>query len=78
MASSGLQVGNYKEEDRAATVLLRKGMLNHQAWQWYRNLKDDSRNARYEMAIFTPADFEQINRECFIPLRTFVQDLLSP
>lgn len=78
ITKSGFHVGNYKEEEFAATVLLRKGMLNHQAWQWYRNLKDDSRDARYEMVMFTPADYEHLHRECFIPLRAFVQDLLSP
>ena len=78
ITSSGLpDVRDYSGEDRAAAELLRKRVLDNQAWVWYRDLKDDSRDARYEMRIFTPADFDEVNRDSFTPFRAFVLSRLN-
>lgn len=79
ITSSGLRdVRNYKGENRAAEELLRNGVLDTQAWEWYGHLKDDSRDARYEMKAFTPAEFDEIHKLSFTPFRAFVLSRLNP
>ncbi|MGH9407773.1 MAG: hypothetical protein ACRD3D_18275 [Terriglobia bacterium] len=78
VASDLRDVRDCKGEHRAAERLLRTGVLDTQAWGWYEFLKNSSRNARYEMMPFTPADFEQINRDWFTPFRAFALSRLNP
>ena len=53
----------------------RSGQLT-QVWQFYRRLKDESRNARYEVPSFTPASVRQLEQSNFQPAKTHVQLLL--
>jgi hypothetical protein len=78
VTSKGLRdVRDYSGENRGAEELLGTGVLDPQAWEWYGHLKDDSRDARYGMMVFTPAEFDEIYRDSFTPFRAFVLNRLK-
>jgi hypothetical protein len=52
------------------------GIFTPQAFGWYSHLKDESRDARYEMRQFSITDFRDLRQNFFEPFRSFVTSRL--
>jgi hypothetical protein len=74
LAQQGYQVKNYRDEDDA---IRGTGILTSQALQWYRHLKDSSRQARYETAVISVSVYLDLRKDCFDPFKSFVTSKLQ-
>ncbi len=52
------------------------GVFTGQTFDWNSHLKDDSRDARYEMKQFSAADFRDLQQNFFKPFKSFVTSRL--
>jgi hypothetical protein len=78
-AQEGYQIRSYKrykEHPGEDEVFQGTGVFTLQAFDWYRHLRDDSRNARYEMQGFSASEFRSLQQECFMPFKSFVTSKL--
>lgn len=78
-AQEGYQIKGYRtlggipgEED----VFRGTSIFTPQAYDWYRHLRDDSRDARYEMKQFSDSDFRELRQNFFQPFKSFVTSKL--
>ena len=76
LAQEGFQTKNYRDEDDA---IKGTGIFTLQSlqWQWYRHLKDSSRQARYETAAISRSDYLDLRKNCFDPFKSFVTSKLQ-
>ena len=80
-AQEGYQVRGYRPykgypgEDE---VLQGTGIFTPQAFEWYRHLRDESRDARYETQPFSASDFRDLQQNFFKPFKSFVTSKLRP
>ena len=72
-AQEGLQIKGYRDEK---DVLKGTGVFTDEAYEWYRQLKEDSRVARYKMRQFSESDFADLRRDFFDPFRAFIISML--
>jgi len=72
-AQEGHKIKGYKDEE---AVFTGTGVFTPEAYDLYRQLKDDSRDARYEMKPFSRSDFEDLQVNFFQPFRTFIMTRL--
>jgi hypothetical protein len=68
-AQEGHQIKGYKDEEG---VFIGTGVFTAEAYDFYRQLKDDSRDARYEMKPFSESDFEDLQVNFFQPFKAFI------
>ena len=68
-AQEGRQIRTYNKEDE---VFQGAGIFTRQSYDWYRQLKDASRDARYEMTQFSASEFQDLHQNCFEPFKSFV------
>jgi hypothetical protein len=75
-AQEGYQIKAYKSYRKGILgeeeVFTGTPVFTQQAFEWYSHLKDDSRDARYEMRQFSEVDFRDLRQNCFEPFKTFV------
>lgn len=74
-AQEGQQIKGYKDEEKVFQIVPLLAQSS-QAYTWYRQLKDDSRDARYEMRQFSTSDFRDLYQNCFAPFKSFVTSQL--
>ena len=72
-AQEGHRIRGYKDEE---AVCIGTGVFTAEAYDLYRQLKDDSREARYEMKPFSRSDFEDLQVNFFQPFRAFIMTRL--
>jgi len=72
-APEGFQIKGYKDEE---DVFKGTGVFTDEAYEWYRQLKEDSRVARYKMRQFSESDFEDLQQDFFHPFRAFIMSML--
>lgn len=65
--------GNLGEEE----VFQGTGIFSQQSYDWYRQLKGASRDARYEMTQFSILEFSDLRQSCFEPFKSFVTSRLQ-
>jgi len=73
LAQEGYQVKNYRDEEDA---IRGTGVFTLQALEWYRHLKDSSRDARYETTEFSASVYRDLRQNCFEPFKTFITSKL--
>ncbi len=76
-AQEGCQIKTYRTEE---TVFQRVPTFaqHSKTYLWYRQLKDSSRDGRYEMTQFSTSDFNDLDENCFKPFVSFVNSKLRP
>jgi len=74
LAQEGYQVKNYRDEDDA---IRGTGIFTLQALQWYRHLKDSSRQARYAPIGISTTLYRELRENCFDPFKAFVASKLQ-
>lgn len=72
-AQEGYQITGYKGEE---DVFKGTGVFTDEAYDWYRQLKEDSRVARYKMRQFSNSDFRDLQLNFFDPFRSWVMSML--
>lgn len=81
-AQEGHQIKSYRSHSREILgeeeVFTYTKIFTQQAFHWYSNLKDESRDARYEMRQYSTADFHNLRDSFFKPFKAFVQSKLHP
>ena len=79
-AQEGYQLKAYKSYKKGILgeeeVFRGTGIFTQQAFDWYSHLKDDSRDARYEMKQFSLADLHDLQQNFFKPFKLFVTSRL--
>jgi len=79
-AQEGYQIKAYRSYKKGILgeeeVFRGTGVFTQQAFDWYSHLKDDSRDARYEMKQFSVADLRDLRRNFFKPFKLFVTSRL--
>src|SRR5712671_3739151 len=65
-AQEGHPIRAYSEEYE---VFQGAGIFTRPSYDWYRQLKDASRDARYEMAQFPTSEFHDLHHNCFEPFK---------
>jgi hypothetical protein len=73
LAQERYQVKNCRDEEDAITGTR---VFTLQALEWYRHLKDSSRQARYETKEFSPSAYRDLRQSCFEPFKTFITSKL--
>ena len=73
LAQEGYQVKNYRDEEDA---IRGTRVFTLQALEWYRHLKDSSRDARYETTEFSASVYRDLRQNCFEPFKTFITSKL--
>ena len=76
-AQEGYQIKSYQEEEKAFQDVPTFAQ-DQQAYACYRQLKDESRDARYEVKEFSAADFRDLQQNFFNPFKSFVTSKLLP
>jgi uncharacterized protein (UPF0332 family) len=74
-AQEGYQIRSYQEEERIFQLVPTLAQ-DQRVYAWYRQLKDESRDVRYEIKQVSPADFEDLQQNYFNPFKTFVTSKL--
>ncbi len=80
-AQEGYQIKRYRKskgrlgesEEEAFQAV---GVFTAQCYQWYRHLKDESQNARYEMRPVSKSDLSDLQQSFFAPFKSFVTSRL--
>jgi hypothetical protein len=79
-AQEGYQIKAYRSYKKGVLgegdVFNFTGIFTQQAFDWYSHLKDESRDARYEMRRFSVVDFCDLRDNFFKPFRSFVTSKL--
>ena len=70
-AQEGFQIRDYAME-RIALESVPTFQLAPKHMKLYRTLKDESRDARYEMKSFTALDYQDLEANYYAPFRTFI------
>jgi hypothetical protein len=73
-AQEGSQIKRYSRNDSEKVALEQVPVFRQspQPFEWYRFLKDASRDARYEMTQYSSADFLDLKRGFFDPFKSFI------
>ena len=73
-AQEGFQIRRYYGPDSEKLALQQVPLFRQspQQFDWYRSLKDESREARYEMTQYSSADFLDIKQRFFDPFKAFI------
>lgn len=73
-AQEGFQIKRYlgKESEKLALQQIPLFRQSSQQFNWYRSLKDESQDARYEMRQYSSADFRDLKERFFDPFKAFI------
>jgi hypothetical protein len=73
-AQEGFQIRRYSgdESEKLALKQIPLFRQSSQQFNWYRALKDESRDARYEMRQYSSADFRDLKQRFFDPFKAFI------
>ncbi len=75
-AQEGYEIKRYRGKESEEEVFRGSGVFSEQAYAWYRQMKDDSREARYDMKQFSNFDFQDLRQNNFEPFKLFVTSKL--
>jgi hypothetical protein len=73
-AQEGFQIKSYSGTNSEKVALQQIPLFQQSSRQfnWYRSLKDESQDARYEMTQYSSADFRDLKQRFFDPFKAFV------
>ncbi|MGO8789930.1 MAG: hypothetical protein ACLQVL_21430 [Terriglobia bacterium] len=73
-AQEGFQIKSYSGNNSEKLALQQIPLFRQspQPFNWYRSLKDESQDARYEMTPYSSADFRDLKQRFFDPFKAFI------
>jgi hypothetical protein len=73
-AQEGFQIRSYSGNNSEKLALQQIPLFRQSAQQfnWYRSLKDESQDARYEMRQYSSVDFHDLKQRFFDPFKAFI------
>jgi hypothetical protein len=73
-AQEGFQIRSYSGNNSEKLALQQIPLFRQspQQFNWYRALKDESQDARYEMRQYSSADFSDLKQRFFDPFKAFI------